>query len=369
MIYLCCDTNIYVRILTQSRPGCEPEHFDDLKALVQGNLARLLVPELVLLELQKHRSVFPSLFAKRFEEFKKVAVPKNLWNEIEDVGKAVLDLLDQKLEEKTSRFTERYPALYDWLTSSETTIIPFTPEIHFQAKRRLISGQMPQLEKKAENDACIVESLGSFFTINGVADHVLYFCTENYSDFAIELPVDTKARRRVFHPIIQSGLPPTSVFGDLASLMYFAKGYESFPEPTPEEIAEAAKAFEATHRSEDEEKSLRHILETANRAGLDLALVQATLHHMEAQPEYVRSAWETLIDEVTSLLRQCRECRSWDDRSELKLYQWLELETPKLIPFASLPKLARIRSNLQTYLEIHREMDRKLESGGSVAGT
>jgi predicted nucleic acid-binding protein len=52
------DTNIFVRIATQGRPGCEQKHFEDLRTLVEERAFRLLVPEVVSLELEK---VFRSL--------------------------------------------------------------------------------------------------------------------------------------------------------------------------------------------------------------------------------------------------------------------------------------------------------------------
>ena len=362
MIYLCCDTNIVIRYLTQGRPGCEPEHFESLKDVVQGDVARLLVPEVVLLELQKHYGAFPKIFETRIKEFRDCAIPNNLWNELEDVGKSVLNCLDDKLKEKKAWLDQGYSSLCTLFSRSEVKIIRFTPEILFQAKRRLIAGQMPRPEKRSENDAILVESLRSFFETEGIEGHDLYFCTENCHDFAIELVSDAKARRRVIHPMLQEGLPPTKVFVDLKGMMAFAQGYDTFSEPTTEEVAEAVRAFEATHRSEEDDELLRQILLKVRTTDIDPALLKPTLHHMEARPEYVRSIWKSLVNEVLSLSEQCQACRSWDERSAMKLPEWLEYVDLNLIPFISLPRLVRLRNNLAKYLEIHREADRKLEA-------
>ena len=41
------DANIFIRVATQGRPGCEPEHFEDLRTLVEDRTFTLLVPEVV----------------------------------------------------------------------------------------------------------------------------------------------------------------------------------------------------------------------------------------------------------------------------------------------------------------------------------
>ncbi|TES93293.1 MAG: hypothetical protein E3J94_01655 [Desulfobacteraceae bacterium] len=61
------------------------------------------------------------------------------------------------------------------------------------------------------------------------------------------------------------------------------------------------------------------------------------------------------------LLTECRKCKSWDDKSELKLSSWVEHVPEVMIPCTSLPNLLRIVENLKEYLEIHRRMDRELE--------
>jgi len=60
-----------------------------------------------------------------------------------------------------------------------------------------------------------------------------------------------------------------------------------------------------------------------------------------------------LREDISAILRQCRESRTWDDRSELKLTQWL-LDTPEdQLHRCSLLKLRRIRNSLRDYLYIH----------------
>jgi predicted nucleic acid-binding protein len=55
MIYVFIDTNIWIRVLTQGRPGCEPERLEEFISLVDDGKLVLLLPDLVELELEKGR--------------------------------------------------------------------------------------------------------------------------------------------------------------------------------------------------------------------------------------------------------------------------------------------------------------------------
>lgn len=60
-----------------------------------------------------------------------------------------------------------------------------------------------------------------------------------------------------------------------------------------------------------------------------------------------------LRKDVEVLLRKCRESENWDDKSELKLTQWM-LDTPEdQIHNCGLLRVRRIRNSLNDYLYIH----------------
>lgn len=60
-----------------------------------------------------------------------------------------------------------------------------------------------------------------------------------------------------------------------------------------------------------------------------------------------------LRKDIKVLLRQCRESENWDDKSELKLIQWM-LDTPQdQIHNCGLLRVSRIRNSLNDYLYIH----------------
>lgn len=74
-------------------------------------------------------------------------------------------------------------------------------------------------------------------------------------------------------------------------------------------------------------------------------------------PPAIREQRSQLIESAKSSLEQCRSCKSWGDRSELKLPQWINYVEEDMIPFTSLPNLLQIADSLKKYLEVHRKED------------
>lgn len=64
---------------------------------------------------------------------------------------------------------------------------------------------------------------------------------------------------------------------------------------------------------------------------------------------------ELVINDIYKLLNDCRESKEWSDRSELKLYSWLENREEDYICMSKLSDLILIRENMKRYLKIHLE--------------
>ena len=74
-------------------------------------------------------------------------------------------------------------------------------------------------------------------------------------------------------------------------------------------------------------------------------------------PDEVQSIRGRLAVKIQRLLILCRNCRSWNDRSEYKLPQWIEYVDEEMIPYTSLPRMVRIKESLEEYLDIHQKVD------------
>jgi hypothetical protein len=240
------DANIFIRIMSQGKPGCESNLFRDLKVLCENGVLALLVPETVLLELQKEFNQLPRAIKEHFGSLNKAISTTSVWSEIADVKQMLEDQLKDMREQKINAWKELYSEIDAFLNSDSVIKLPFTPEIWCRAKRRLIAGKMPDCCHYKDQDASIVEALVDFFTGNQYPNPVLFFCSENHRDFGIEIPNEDR-RERIFalHPLLAGDLPPAYFFTNLQTMLHFARGYESLPAPlTDVQLKEAQKRLD-----------------------------------------------------------------------------------------------------------------------------
>ncbi len=135
MLYAFADTNIFVRIITQGRPGCEHSLFEDLTTLVEGGVVRLLVPEVVVLELEKQVRLLPKQFESECDKLitSLTKATENVWNEIDALK---IDLLQQisNHKKKLDEWKEAASQIMRFLRSTSVQTIPLTNEIRLNTR-------------------------------------------------------------------------------------------------------------------------------------------------------------------------------------------------------------------------------------------
>ena len=70
------------------------------------------------------------------------------------------------------------------------------------------------------------------------------------------------------------------------------------------------------------------------------------------------NARNNLISEIREVLINCRKCDSWDERSELKLFQYIGAEENRLGRY-TLRALVEIRNRTYEYWKVHLEMEER----------
>lgn len=204
------DTNIWIRVVSQGKPGCEIAHLEDLRELIDQAAIVLLLPEVVQLELNRQwRSFTENVVVQIGKLEKELEAPlrKSFWSEIEDVQRSLQEFLSEQKTSKLESVTNRYEKVQNLLSLPNVKILEFTPEIHFRARKRLIAGKMPRLEQRSHSDACILESLAVFFSQLNKNDHELCFCSENVADFGLE-----SKDRHIIHPLHKDDLPSATEY-------------------------------------------------------------------------------------------------------------------------------------------------------------
>jgi hypothetical protein len=242
MIHVSLDSSVCFRTVTQSKPGCEIDHLMILKEHVDKGDVRLVVPEVVSMELEALRGSLQRDVDAGFADLEKRLTDGKVWNGLWNELAGVKTLLPQFLSDTNKEFVRRAESNYKEviaLLSSERSIkIPFTMQLWFDAKRRLISGKMPASKMRMESDCCIIQSLLNHFANCGDQEPELYFCTLNHEDFALDLS-DTKAQPKYFlHPAI-TDLPPAQYFVDLKGLVQAIKEHPTTKQPPAEQVEKA----------------------------------------------------------------------------------------------------------------------------------
>lgn len=343
--------------MSQGKPGCEMNYFADLKTLVESKIIRLLVPEVVLLELEKQQRLSTKHFESEFGELKKNISLTKTWSEIEDVKGHLKAIAEQKKEERIKDWESRYSTIRTFLKSDYTDIILFTPDILCRGQRRLMAGKMKISNERSSQDAFLIESLVFYFEKCTDKDVAFLFCSENHSDFAEELKAETKNRIFRLHPLIQEGLPNTQYFIDLESMMKFAKGYEELPIPVDKDIEQAKRNHDVLGDTKPDSEEYYEALNILEKLIYEKSSKQFEKDFLPSLSDEIKQKRRELSSVAQKLLEECRECKSWNDRSELKLYSRLENVPEDMIPYTSLSNLVLITKNLREYLEIHQKLE------------
>jgi len=143
------------------------------------------------------------------------------------------------------------------------------------------------------------------------------------------------------------------------SLHDYEKGYEHLPEPQSEEIRRAEEHLDSFGDEWWEEDDGQEAFDQLGNLMLKRAAEQFQSKFLPTIPDAIRKRREELVALAERLLAECRACKSWRERSEYKLPQWLDQVPEEMIPYTSLPNLLSITGNLQRYLDIHRAEDAK----------
>lgn len=256
MLYVFVDTNIWFRVVTQGKPGCEMEHFRELKELATKGKIELLHPEVVALEFEKLWTHFESELTANTDKMErafKELLGKGTWSEVEDIHTVLPSFLTDYRGKKSKDATERHKEVSEFLASPSANTLDLHLDMWLRAKKRLMAGRVPpkrpdekteKRERERDNDLCIIETLYVFFDKLGGKKDVaqLLFCSANTRDFVLE----NDGKIIGLHPCHAKGLPPSQYFTDLEGLLAFIKKHRKIKEPDPNEVKQALEKEKTT---------------------------------------------------------------------------------------------------------------------------
>jgi hypothetical protein len=143
------------------------------------------------------------------------------------------------------------------------------------------------------------------------------------------------------------------------ALYDYERGYEHLPEVMDAEIKTALKQFKEfgddwwdTEGGIKALNALTAVVQHKQREQFEADFYPALAPEVKEKRKF-------LIDTIADLLKKCRACASWSERSEYKLDPYIERVPEWMIPYTSIPNLLRIRDGLTEYYQYHRDIDAK----------
>lgn len=234
------DTNILIKVCTQSKSGFEFDLWEKFTKLVDQGKIILIVPEVIQFEFETFARSAESDFHQSVEHFAKFVFKKPHWNELDQLKSHLGGLALQWKDEFWKEWEERIQKVLKWMTESKKSIhIPLLDAM-VSLKKRQITKRMPPKrdgeddQEKRDHDLLILESAVISFK-KEIKHAQLLVCTENAKHFG---PDTDKDEERVVHLKFGEDFPPNRMFLDLASLMKFIGDDARVVPLTPEQIDE-----------------------------------------------------------------------------------------------------------------------------------
>jgi hypothetical protein len=237
--FVCLDTNIYVRFISQGMPGCEQEHWGALMSHVRDATVTLIVPEIVSLELERQWLLIPEMMKTKFlsgrKALEKSARAELDHSEMKEFPDALLAAYDTLAAEKIAAMETRHSEVQDLIRSQIVQPVTLSMDIRHRAYKRSLSSGTADPAKRADADCALVESLLTFFSEHLSNLPQLLLCSENKADFGPALDDKTI----ILHPRIATGLPANKLFLDLRSLTSFVNEQKDVEPPNAEDVKQA----------------------------------------------------------------------------------------------------------------------------------
>ena len=150
-----------------------------LKFLVENKHVNLLVPDILITEWQRHRTVEKELLETQLRDDKQEATRRALYKD------ASAEFLQEKIDEAFELLLSQLDTV-DELLLNKSVRLSLTPELHVLVHEQRIAEKKPfgkKNKKDSSNDALLIFSSLNYLSNNNQSE--LYFVSDNKTDFAL----------------------------------------------------------------------------------------------------------------------------------------------------------------------------------------
>lgn len=375
MIYVIIDTNIYLSILLNrdeyeykisnesyeniisqniSNYNSSNEKLNDslfdLKTLCENNIIKLLIPEVVLLELEKHNKKIEFDLKENFNKLRASIEKQNLWNEVKYIKDDLMNIITTHETTNLNNWKQGYQNLIEFLKKPYNTIINFNPEDICSLYRKKIC---EDISDSQSNDFLLLSSVYNYMKHIYQEDTKLILVTQDKKDFFNkDIEIDSRKfsvlKDKLKHEYInilgvqhiKTLYKYINAYVDIDSLIDVKPDYSDLDYLDFEDIF-CLNDFELESKS----NSFKHnnILNYFNEKNKSF--------------DEINEIRNKVLSNIKEILSESRLLKHWNDRSETKLYSWLNYHTEEELEVLTLSSLLLIKNNLKDYYEIH--LDKK----------
>lgn len=352
MIYIVIDTNIYLSMLHERNEheyklsnelygdiisnGIEnieyvhedklPKSIIDLAILCENNIVKLIVPEVTLLELEKAKLKFKEDYSFEFKKLKEVIKSQNVWNEINYIKKDLTNIIDTHEKVNIQNWEMGYNNLIKFLESDCTIKVSLDSDIICNLCRKTISGA---IKDRQSNDFLFLSSVYKYMKNIYCKDTKLMLVTNDSKDFYKK---STGSDFRELKDELKDDTVNILGLEHINSLYKYINADVNLNKKT-QKVHKKLSDYLLDYTYDEE------VLNKFNKKN-------------KSFDEIKKIRNETLSD-IKTILSNCRKLDNFNDRSELKLYNWLNGRSEDEFDILKLSELLIIRDNLKEYYQLH----------------
>lgn len=367
MIYLLLDTNIFVSILLDRKEyeysivdknygeiiSCDdnkeniyeidyynkmPKSLRDLEILCENKVVKLLVTEINELELTKANNEIRNSYNEEYRKLKDSIKSQELWNEINIIKKDLEKIIDKHNEINIKNWDNGYKTLINFFNKDYNVKIPLTPDIICDMYRKNISGE---IKERQSNDFMFLYSAYDYLKSNyNLQEDKIFLLTKDKKDFFKNKKVNINdIECYELNESFKCNDIKIIGLNSIESLYKYINSNTKIEKVIDNIFIQNNEDFFDVY---DDENSKQLILKKFDEFNKSLDIIE------EKRIDLIKNIKETLS--------KCRKLKSWDDRSEIKLYSWLEGKREQEFEILKLSELLAINNNLLEYYDIHLQL-------------
>ncbi|MDB2157217.1 hypothetical protein [Clostridium butyricum] len=389
MIYVTIDTNVYLDILLNPneydynlkeknygeiiedmkeevsediyryRENKLPLSLIPLKTLCDNNVIKLIITEVTKLELMKQNARCIDDINKGYKQLETTIKNEKMWNNISYIKNELQSVLKQNKRMNIENWTYGYEKLMEFLESENNINLELNANVVCNLYRKNIAGLLGDNEKEVENatknnDYLFVNTVQEYFKNNINENDHIFLITKDNKDFRGSRITDNEDR--MYYELKDNFKDKNTDIKILADMKSFYK-WTNVEVDLRKIINDKIDIIFEERKNDCEytEDSMWHNCIYWYNENIKEDIINDFNMKNKSLKE-INLIRERTLTNITNLLKECRELSSWDNRSEIKLYSWLEENEESELIILNLSTLLKIKENLLEYKKIHLDM-------------